>query len=277
MRVHWDFTFENTEYRMSGDLIFDTNTPHFLAHTSISGVDELHQLEKMMRTGRYSIQVVGTDSKLYCLYNCHINSISQHFSDAAMVATLTITFELVIKQNTFNKAYRNCCFTFPAIEKLFPLTRFHVSLPNDDENLLTIQKELDEYELIQIADNMFFKAESCYEGIYSSDNEFNINITPKKRICLNFNRDMTVEQIVDTIEQFKEYFELIYHSEIHIMEIQLDYENVVHDDSILFSQFDKSETTVKFKKDLQFRGSYEQIVAGLIGWLKNYSQGAVWL
>jgi hypothetical protein len=257
---------------MSGDLFFSASNPHFLANTSVAGTGEIKQLEEMMYRGQYNIQVVGTDGKSYSLYNCHITSISQHFSKTALVATVMITFKLAVRQDAFDIMYKSCSFTFPSIEKIFPLTPFHVSLPNSDGNNLTIEKKLEVCESKEITPSFSFKAESSYDGISSSDKQFDISIKQSKYIYLDFNQDMALKDIIDTVRLVKEYFELIYRSEIHIFDISLNYEDLMRGDKILFSDFDCIEVVSHPNAGFQFRGGYDEIVSGLIGWCKYYDQ-----
>jgi len=221
MKAYWDFVFENTPIKASGELFFD-GIPRFIASSSLYN-GECKILNTLMYSGLLNISIIGADGHTYCLYNCRIISITQRFSKSCIIADMTINFEMAIKQDSFDSKYKMCSFTFNHIEDLFPLESFDTILAKDD-NKLTFQKEINDAPFYDIGEGISFKVESHLDGTYKSNKLYQLNITQTKQIYLSWDSECKIDSIISAIQKVKQYFEFIYHRQLHIKSVNL-YEN----------------------------------------------------
>ena len=118
MKVHWNFSYQNMTFDLSGEIFFDNKKPYMDAYSSQLSLGEEETLKELALTGLYNTQVVDMDGKHYSLYRCYFSNYRESFSDGELVVTVRVYFDLAIKQRNLYTTYYGCSFTFQNIEKL---------------------------------------------------------------------------------------------------------------------------------------------------------------
>ena len=270
MKVHWNFSYQNMTFDLSGEIFFDNKKPYMEAYSSQLSFVEIETIKELALTGLYNTQVVDMDGKHYSLYRCYFANYRESYADGELVFTIKVYFDLAIRQRNLETAYYGCSFTFQNIEKLFPLNEFDINLLGEELEKIEIDITREVPICVSLCEGVSLKIASEYSGLYSGDQIYSMNIGQTKRVYLTFSNAQNLDYILQLIKQLKEFFELCLLCELQLCDVRLGTDNAHCIDKITWSPFYVSEGVSFREKNFSFYGTSNNIICGLLGWIKNY-------
>jgi len=270
MKVHWNFSYQNMTFDLSGEIFFDNKKPYMDAYSSQLSLGEEETLKELALTGLYNTQVVDMDGKHYSLYRCYFSNYRESFSDGELVVTVRVYFDLAIKQRNLYTTYYGCSFTFQNIEKLFPLNEFDINLRGKKVEKIEIDLMREAPICASLCEGVSLRIESEYTGLHRGDQIYSMNIGQSKRVDLTFNNAQNLDYILQLLKQLKEFFELCLLCDLQLCDVRLGTDTSHYSDKIVWSSLYICEGAVFREDALSFFGTSDNIICGLQGWIKNY-------
>ena len=224
-------------------------------------------LKQMLYQKKQDISVCDLNGKSYSVYGCKF--LSSQFSFAGVpVSTVQGCFDRLICEDNVSKLYDTVVFSFSGVEKIFHYDCIKTEYDKGSVILSIPKNEGKEY---QISDDLIFSVKSQYDGTIESNELFDLDIKQRKEIKIVSTKPLSVDSLIDLIDRFKQYIELLINQEIQIKDIRFSnlsrpyLESIMICDPIL-----KPKTIIKTIEANSYKETIDSFFSGAKGWFNHY-------
>lgn len=219
-----------------------------------------------------NLEVFDIKGSRYSVYQFNPISKSTTFTYANVI-TFEGYFNRLICEENFNILYSSIQFSFEGIENVFPFESFETSF-EDSENRLSFVKEPSVMIHGDFFENIKFIVKSDFPGAVKSDNLTCLNVMQKKVVCLIFNKELSVDDLLCYLNRVKRYFEFVLKQEVRVNEVL--FENHISSDScngiLLGDCILCSKTNVKPIPVCKIDALNKEMINNLSNWLLHFDQ-----
>ena len=230
------------------------------------------KLSEIIYSPKLDLTVIDTRANQYSVYGCKFTNAKTSFSNAG-ITLLQGVFDRLVKEETLGKQYISVQFRFKGIEKIFPLERFN-TIFETSENQLCFIKESQQIYQYSMCNGMECLIKSNFSGVTQSDNLFDLEVKQYKIVSLTFKEKKCIDELIEIVRVVKRYFEFILKQEISLTNVEFTNEGMgdFRKGQLLFDPLLQPHTFIKELPNNPYRGSADDLLNGLNGWLNNVNQ-----